>query len=153
MMNLLLFIIIVKIKVNAKTIFLCHFLCPPQCWLAAETGSGLTWFIIRQLTDSRPAVVRRDAENLREHVTLNCDSQRNITIIRKSLTVHIFCSCSNTSVTPGNAGAPCSISTKMHPAPLTQTHKLLKQTCRLKRRLVYVWFRSVSADHMSRAVE
>lgn len=38
----------------------------------------------------------------------------------ESLTEKIFFSCSSSSGPPGNAGAPCSISMRMHPAPLME---------------------------------
>lgn len=46
-------------------------------------------------------------------------------IMSFGLTVQIFCNCSNSLVIPGNAGAPWSISTKIHPAALIQAHKTL----------------------------
>lgn len=40
------------------------------------------------------------------------------------LTIHMVCSCSSSFASPGNAGTPCSISTKMQPAPLFRHKKL-----------------------------
>lgn len=41
------------------------------------------------------------------------------------LTVQMVCSCSSSSDSLWNAGAPCSISTKMHPAPLFRYREVL----------------------------
>lgn len=119
----------------------------------------LTWSVIGELTDSRPVFLRGDAQNLwgqwngnvtsqlptvTHHyplvpTTINHNNPQQSTV-SSTLTAQIFCSCSISSETPGNAGVPCSISTKTQPAPLIQIHQtLLSMTAAAKKEFVHVW--------------